>query len=84
MQSMILDSQIHFHLTMHLSAEEAVEVPLAPAELAGGHAALQVGDVPLEVAEGGAVLPLPLQAVAVVVVLAGAAVPHHHVQQRLP
>ena len=74
---------------MHLSAEEAVEVPLAPAELAGGHAALQVGDVPLEVAEGGAVLPLPLlplplQAVAVVVVLAGAAVPHHHVQQRLP
>ena len=74
---------------MHLSAEEAVEVPLGPAELAGGHAALQVGDVPLEVAEGGAVLrllllPLPLQAVAVVVVLAGAAVPHHHVQQRLP
>ena len=74
---------------MHLSAEEAGEVPLAPAELAGGHAALQVGDVLLEVAEGGAVLPLPLltlplQAVAVVVVLAGAAVPHHHVQQRLP
>ena len=70
---------------MHLSAEEAGEVPLAPAELAGGHAALQVGDVPLEVAEGGAVLPLLLlQAVAVVVVLAGAAVPHHHVQQRLP
>ena len=72
----------------HLSAEEAGEVPLAPAELAGGHAALQVGDVLLEVAEGGAVLPLllplPLQAVAVVVVLAGAAVPHHHVQQRLP
>ena len=69
---------------MHLSAEEAGEVPLAPAELAGGHAALQVGDVLLEVAEGGAVLPLLLQAVAVVVVLAGAAVPHHHVQQRLP
>ena len=72
---------------MHLSAEEAGEVPLAPAELAGGHAALQVGDVLLEVAEGGAVLPLlllTLQAVAVVVVLAGAAVPHHHVQQRLP
>ena len=84
---MILDSQIDFHPTMHLSAEEAGEVPLGPAELAGGHAALQVGDVPLEVAEGGAVLlplPLPLQAVAVVVVLAGAAVPHHHVQQRLP
>ena len=71
----------------HLSAEEAGEVPLAPAELAGGHAALQVGDVLLEVAEGGTVplpLLLPLQAVAVVVVLAGAAVPHHHVQQRLP
>ena len=71
---------------MHLSAEEAGEVPLAPAQLAGGHAPLQVGDVLLEVAERGAVplLLLPLQAVAVVVVLAGAAVPHHHVQQRLP
>ena len=72
---------------LHLSAEEAGEVPLAPAELAGGHAPLQVGDVLLEVAEGGTVplpLLLPLQAVAVVVVLAGAAVPHHHVQQRLP
>ena len=73
---------------LHLSAEEAGEVPLAPAELAGGHAPLQVGDVLLEVAESCAVplllLPLPLQAVAVVVVLAGAAVPHHHVQQRLP
>ena len=71
---------------LHLSAEEAGEVPLAPAELAGGHAPLQVGDVLLEVAERGAVplLLLPLQAVAVVVVLAGAAVPHHHVQQRLP